>query len=154
MYPRKPSVYPGGKKAHKTLLAMYHWTVLMHKYFMLVASRLQCSNYILMTNLFHCCIPDRWHFLSDPSWLRSIRRLAWRSAAGLQGGSSDSRPCCGPQLLIEICLIPAALGPPPGPGSIPGQPGCSQAVGLSRRNQLRSSPPGLLQPESPQSAPV
>lgn len=56
--------------------------------------------------------------------------------------------------MIEIFLISKVLGLPPGPGSILGWPGCAQGLGLSLHNQLQSLPPGLLQPESPQSAPV
>lgn len=108
----------------------------------------------LQSYLFHCCIPDRWHFLFDPSWLQSSQRIvAWRSSAGLADGSSDSGSCCGPRL-VWIFLISKVLGPPPGPGSMPGWAGCSRAAGLSLHNQLQSPPPGLHRPESLQSAPV
>lgn len=110
---------------------------------------------ICFSYLFRCCIPDRWRFLFDPSWLQSSwRPVSWRSAAGPAGGSSGSWSGCGPLLAIEIFLLSKVLGPPPGPGPILGCPGCAQALGLSLHNQLQSPPPGLLQPESPQSAPV
>lgn len=109
----------------------------------------------LQSYLYHCCIPDRWHFLFDPSWLQSSQRpVSWQSSAGPADGSFDLQSCCGPQLVIEIFLTLKVLGPPPGPGSDPGWPGCSQAVDLSLHNQLQSPPPGLHQQESPQSAPV